>query len=121
MLAGNTPVLVHNECGWAASPAEIESIEDRYGEAVANGVEYNVNRFNDGATGHALNGIGADTEETARYLAQPRTYNYRDTRSGGLRSTGMRIMKSSWCAMKIPISGRGSMRTIIVARNGLIA
>jgi hypothetical protein len=78
VLVGNTPILVHNTDCWTASAADLEAIDAEYGEAVANGVEYNVQRYNEGATGHALNGIGTDLEGLARYLAQPRTYNYED-------------------------------------------
>lgn len=58
---------------WTASAADLEAIDAEYGEAVAN-----VQRYNGGATGHALNGIGTDLEGLARDLAQPRTYNYED-------------------------------------------
>ena len=81
VLVGDTPVLVHN-CDWDVSGAELEAIEAEYGEEVANGVGYNVDRYAEGATGHALNGIGADAQKLAAYLAKPRTYGYVDASTG---------------------------------------
>jgi hypothetical protein len=41
-----------------------------------------MDRYNQGAAGHALNGIGTDAEATARYLEQPRTWSHIDSTSG---------------------------------------
>ncbi len=85
VLAGQTPILVHNTgpggC-WAAGDDVLDEIFDEFGPEVAQGVEWNIARFNEGATGHALNGIGTDAQATARYLASQKNFNYVDINSG---------------------------------------
>jgi hypothetical protein len=60
----------------------LDHIYDTYGPAVAQGVEYNIARYGEGATGHALNGIGTDAVATAHYLAQPRNFTHVDSSTG---------------------------------------
>jgi hypothetical protein len=52
--AGSTPVLVHNAGCWRASEDELDDIYDTYGPAVAQGVECNVARYNQGASNKIL-------------------------------------------------------------------
>ncbi len=67
---------------WSASDDDLDDIYDTYGPAVAQGVEYNISRYNMGATTHALNGIGTDAKATAQYLAQPRKFPHVDSSTG---------------------------------------
>jgi len=82
VVAGDTPVLVHNANCWSATEDILDNIHDTYGPRVLQGVEWMMDRYNQGATGHALNGIGPDAEATARYLARPRTWSHIDSTSG---------------------------------------
>ncbi|WP_255950026.1 polymorphic toxin-type HINT domain-containing protein [Streptomyces odontomachi] len=82
VLAGETPVLVHNSGCWTASDDVLDHVYDTYGPEVTQGVEYNIARYNEGATGHALNGIGTDSVATAQYLAQPRNFTHVDSSTG---------------------------------------
>ena len=86
VMAGQTPILVHNVCDWTASDEELDDIHDQYGPDVSQGVEYMMQRYNEGDTGHALNGIGASATATADYLAAPRNCDYEDSRTGNVVS-----------------------------------
>jgi hypothetical protein len=83
VVAGGATVLVHNkedQC-WQASEDDLDAIFDRYGPDVTQGVEYNIRRYNEGATDHALNGIGTDARRLADYLAaaRQRTFTHFDS------------------------------------------
>ena len=82
VVAGKTPVLVHNANCWSETDDDLDEILYKYGPRVAQGVEYMMQRYNQGQTGHALRGIGPDAKATARFLAQPRTWTRQDSTSG---------------------------------------
>jgi hypothetical protein len=79
-------VLVHNSDCWTPTDDEWDYIYDSYHPSVVQGVEWNVLRYNEGATGHALNGIGKDAVGTAEYLARPHVFDYMDAATGNLVS-----------------------------------
>ncbi|MCE7009269.1 type IV secretion protein Rhs [Kibdelosporangium philippinense] len=76
VLAGNTPVLVHN-CG-GIDDATHGRIQDTYGNDIADGVDYNVQRMcpncnsASDAADHSINGIGGNVDGLAIYLTGQR-------------------------------------------------
>jgi hypothetical protein len=80
VIAGKRSVLVHNDC-WDVDDDTLDDIHDRFGPDVAQGVEYNIRRYNEGDTGHALNNIGKDPAALAEYLARPREFTYFDNQN----------------------------------------
>ncbi|MEU0049932.1 RICIN domain-containing protein [Streptomyces sp. NPDC006309] len=85
VLAGATPVLVHN-CDGELSDALYDEIEARYGVDIADGVDYNAKRMHDGSANsldHQIPGIGHDLKALGDYLAGWRgKFTYRDTTKG---------------------------------------
>ncbi|MFI8075131.1 ricin-type beta-trefoil lectin domain protein [Streptomyces sp. NPDC086033] len=85
VLAGATPVLVHN-CDGTLPDALYDEIEARYGTDIADGVDYNARRMHDGSANsldHAIPGIGHDLKALGDYLASWRgKFTYRDTTKG---------------------------------------
>jgi hypothetical protein len=91
VIAGNTPVLVHN-CGGmdpvsgGLDDATYGSIEGAHGTEVAEGVDYQVQRMHDGsatAGDHEIPGIGHDPAALGDYFASWRgRMTHVDTRTG---------------------------------------
>ncbi|MFG1870234.1 polymorphic toxin-type HINT domain-containing protein [Micromonospora arborensis] len=77
-LAADVPVLTHNTGCWEVDPDVLDDIFDSYSPKIIQGVEWNISRYNEGATDHALNGIGTDAKALAAYLARPRTFTHYD-------------------------------------------
>ena len=73
---------VHNDCEWEIDEDTLDALHDNYGPDIAEGVRYNAERYAQGATSHALPGIGKDPEALAKYLAKKRDYPYRDASTG---------------------------------------
>ncbi|MFF4830451.1 polymorphic toxin-type HINT domain-containing protein [Streptomyces sp. NPDC001315] len=113
VLAGQTPVLVHN-CGGLDDAAH-EAIQDRHGTDIADGVDYNLQRMctacnsASDAADHTINGIGGDTDELGRYLAgqrdlgmthvdrrKPGTTARRDESRVDSRGRGVTIVQNSY-------------------------
>ena len=77
VLAGATPVLVHNCGGRDPKTGKLDddtydAIENAHGTRVAEGVDYQVQRMHDGSPSsadHEIPGIGHDPEELGRYFA----------------------------------------------------
>ncbi|MEV7179945.1 polymorphic toxin-type HINT domain-containing protein [Kitasatospora sp. NPDC093679] len=84
VLAGSIPVLVHNADCWTVSDEILDDIFDDHGPEILQGVEWNVARYNEGATNHAVNGIGTDPKKLAEYLSLPWKFGYRDTETNNL-------------------------------------
>jgi hypothetical protein len=76
VLAGAAPLLVHN-CG-GLDDAEHASIQDTYGNDIADGVDYNLQRMcsscNSGSdvADHGISGIGGNVAGLASYLTDQR-------------------------------------------------
>ncbi|MEU2988308.1 hypothetical protein ABZ647_28275 [Micromonospora aurantiaca] len=76
MIAGNTPLLVHN-CGGLDDAAHAR-IQDTYGNDIADGVDYNLQRMcpscnsASDAADHTINGIGDNVDGLANYLTGQR-------------------------------------------------
>ncbi|MEV6393730.1 polymorphic toxin-type HINT domain-containing protein [Streptomyces sp. NPDC051907] len=76
VLAGQTPVLVHN-CGGLDDAAHAR-IQDTYGNDIADGVDYNIQRMcpscnsASDAADHTINGIGGNVDGLANYLTGQR-------------------------------------------------
>ena len=66
---------------WVASNDDLDYIFDNYPPEISQGVEWMIDRFNEGATDHALNGIGQDAKGTAEYLSQERASTFQDART----------------------------------------
>ncbi|WP_239158311.1 ricin-type beta-trefoil lectin domain protein [Streptomyces sp. SID13726] len=85
VLAGVTPVLVHN-CDGTLPNDLYDEIEARYGTDIADGVDYNARRMHDGSANsldHEIPGIGHNLKALGDYLASWRgKFTYRDTKKG---------------------------------------
>lgn len=71
VLAGATPVLVHN-CDGQLPDALYDEIEKKHGLEIAEGVDYNAGRMHDGTANsldHAIPGIGHNLKALGDYLA----------------------------------------------------
>ncbi|MFC7806710.1 RHS repeat-associated core domain-containing protein [Streptomyces olivaceus] len=113
VLAGDTPVLVHN-CGGIDDDAHA-ALQDRHGNDIADGVDYNVQRMcptcnsTSDAADHTISGIGGNTDELGRYLAgqrglgmthvdrrKPGTTARRDESRVDSRGRGVTIVQNSY-------------------------
>jgi len=79
VVANHTAIGKSSAC-WKPSDEVLDRIFDDFGPYVAQGVEWNIARYNEGALSHALNGIGIDETALARYFQQmdARTFLYYD-------------------------------------------
>ncbi|MFD5343302.1 polymorphic toxin-type HINT domain-containing protein [Streptomyces anulatus] len=91
VLAGATPVLVHNCNGRDPVNGGIDDdtynrIDNAYGPDIADGVDYQVKRMHDGsasALDHDIPGIGHDPDALASYFASWRgKMTHKDTKNG---------------------------------------
>ncbi|MDT0346331.1 polymorphic toxin-type HINT domain-containing protein [Streptomyces litchfieldiae] len=109
VLAGQTPVLVHNCNGWDSSTgglrdAVYDRIESAHGSNVAEGVDYQVRRMHDGsstAADHVIPGIGHDADALGDYFASWRgRMTHVDTRTGSRvaydQTRGVLIVENSY-------------------------
>jgi hypothetical protein len=89
VLAGDTPVLVHN-CGDGIDDAIFNAIDDAHGPGVATGVDYNFQRMcpvcnpANVAADHSIAGIGNNARALGDYLASfgDDAFTHVDPRSG---------------------------------------
>ncbi|MCX4723772.1 Hint domain-containing protein [Streptomyces sp. NBC_01306] len=85
VLAGSTPVLVHN-CDGQLSEELYAEIEHTHGQDVADGVDWMADRMHDGsatALDHEIPGIGHNLTALGDYLADWRgRLNYNDVKQG---------------------------------------
>jgi hypothetical protein len=85
VLAGATPVLVHN-CDGELGDALYDQIEKQHGLEIAEGVDYNARRMHDGSANsldHEIPGIGHNLKALGDYLAGWKgKFAYRDTQRG---------------------------------------
>ncbi|MFG2937130.1 polymorphic toxin-type HINT domain-containing protein [Streptomyces sp. NPDC048282] len=91
VLAGETPILVHNCNGYDASTGALDDatydrVDAAHGSYIADGVDYQVQRMHDGsksAADHDLPGIGHDPDALGAYFASWRgKMTHIDTRTG---------------------------------------
>ncbi|MGM1065784.1 hypothetical protein ACR807_41600, partial [Saccharothrix sp. Mg75] len=84
-FTASAPMAAQNDpdCLWDVADEVVDALEDQFSFRVAEGVAYNIRRYNEGAQGHALNGIGKDVQGLARYLAarEREAFRFYDSRT----------------------------------------